>query len=168
MGEPTATSNVATRDAYPSAFWRGVLDFYLKRAPTPIMRLIRQRVPEVVFEEFVIVGRRTGTLHHLLLGLYDVNGTWYVGHPNGTTQWVLNLEAVGECTVTRRHGIPVRVRAAEVPDGEERDAVIRQTWTQPAPSGQIYRGAASHIRAVGRFFRLEPISAESPSGPAGG
>jgi hypothetical protein len=104
----------------------------------------------------VIVGRRSGEERQLLLGLYDVGGTWYVGHPNGTSQWVRNRVAAGGCTVTRRDGRPVRVSAVEVLDPEERERVVLATGLQPVPAGPIYRGARSHVRAAGRFFRLTP------------
>ena len=145
-----------TAESRESRVWRAVLNGFLKGAPTPVMRFIRRKNPAVMFEEFIILGRRTGQQRHLLLGLFEVDGTWYVGHPNGTSQWVRNLVAAGGCTVIRRDGIPVRVTATEVVDPDEREAVIRQTGTQPAPAGPIYRGAAGHVRAAGRYFRLVP------------
>jgi hypothetical protein len=168
MVERMAASNTEATDARASAFWRGTLDFFLKGAPTPLMRVVRRLVPDVVYEDFVITGRRTGKPYRLLLGVYDVDGSSYVGHPNGTTAWVLNLAAAGACTVTRRNSSPVRMRAVEIPAGDERDAVIVRAGDQPAPAGAIYRGAASHIRAVGRFFRLEPFepSATRPEAAA--
>jgi hypothetical protein len=100
----------------------------------------------------------------MLLSLFEVDGRWYAGHPNGTSQWVRNLESAGECTVIRRDGVPIKVAAVEVQDPAEREAVILATGRQPAPAGRIYRGAAGHIRAVGRFFRLEPMSERTAPG----
>jgi hypothetical protein len=144
-----------------------VLNGFLKGAPTAAMRALRSHVPAVVFEDFVIVGRRSGKQRRLLLSLYDIDGTWYVGHPNGTSQWVLNLVAAGGCTVTRRDGRAIRVSAVEVVDPEERERVVRTTGMQPAPAGLIYRGARAHVRAAGRFFRLTPIEDAGDPGASG-
>jgi hypothetical protein len=148
-----------------SAFWRAVLTAFLRTAPTSVMRAVRRRVPDAPMEEFVIVGRRSGTERKMLLGLFEVDGRWYAGHPNGTSQWIRNMEAAGGCVVIRRDGVPVPVIATEVTDPAEREAVIGKTATQPAPAGQIYRAAQPHIRAVGRYFRLVPVS-EGASSPA--
>ena len=94
----------------------------------------------------------------MLLGLFEVDGRWYAGHPNGTAQWIRNLEAEGGCTVIRRDGIPTRVIATEVTDPRERETVIQATWSQPAPAGLLYRRATPHIRAVGRYLRLTAIT----------
>lgn len=152
-----ATRRESLLQARESRLWRIVLDGFLRSAPESLMRTIRRRNPAAPIEEFVVVGRRTGRERHMLLGLFEVDGTWYAGHPNGTSQWVRNLEAAGACTVIRRDGIATRVLAVEIA-GSERDAVIRKTWTQPAPAGWVYRGAARHISAVGRYFRLEPLA----------
>ena len=145
-------------EARESAMWRAILNGFLKGAPPSVMRVVRRRVAAAPIEEFLIVGRRSGAEHRLLLGLFEVDGRWYAGHPNGDAQWVRNLVAAGGCTVIRRDGVPVQVTAREVVDPEEREAVIQRTGTQPAPAGLIYRGARQHIRAVGRFFRLVPMT----------
>ncbi|HET8786329.1 MAG TPA: hypothetical protein VFM38_11890, partial [Candidatus Limnocylindrales bacterium] len=156
MAIPSEPSVVS--DARESRVWRVVLTVFLRGAPPPLMRAVRRSVPAAPIEEFVIQGRRTGRERRMLLGLFEVDGAWYAGHPNGSSQWVRNLEAAGGCTVIRRDGLPVAVSAVEVAAGAERDAVIRATGRQPAPAGAIYRGARRHIRAVGRYFRLEPIA----------
>ncbi len=159
----TSTSPIALAPRESRA-WRTVLTLFLKGAPTPMMRIVRHRVPNAPIEEFVIVGRCTGRERRLLLGLFDVGGAWYAGHPNGTSQWVRNLEAAGGCTVIRRDGVPIAVTATEVTDPSERAAVIRRTGAQPPPAGVIYRGAQRHISAVGRYFRLEPVAASDRAG----
>ena len=157
--ENTVASTRRAGEGRESARWRAVLDRFLKGAPTAVMRLIRKASPTVVFEDVIIVGRRTGKERRLLLGVFDVGGIRYVGHPNGTAQWVRNLEEAGTCVVVWRDGTRVRYTATELAAGNERDAVIRRTSDQPAPAGLIYRGAQHHIQAVGRYFRLEPIEA---------
>ena len=148
---------VERTNARGSRLWRLVLTGFLRGAPDSVMRQVRRRVPAAPIDEFVIVGRRTGRERRMLLGLFEVDGRWYAGHPNGTSQWIRNLEAAGGCTVIRRDGVPVAVTAVEVTEPAERDAVIRATGTQPAPAGLIYRAAGAHIRAVGRYYRLTPI-----------
>jgi hypothetical protein len=141
--------------ARESRFWRVVLTMMLRGAPAPVMRRIRARDPKVPIEEFIIVGRRTGIEHHYLLNHLRVDDGRYVGHPNGSSQWVRNLVAAGGCTMIDRAGARERLTATEVPDGPERDAVIASTAHMPPPAGTVYGAASRHIRAVGRFFRVE-------------
>jgi hypothetical protein len=141
--------------ARESRFWRIVLTVMLRTAPTGIMRRIRARDPKVPIEEFVIVGRRTGTERHYLLNHLRVDGGRYMGHPNGSSQWVRNLVEAGGCTMIDRNGVTERVRVTELPQGPERDAVIASTAHMPPPAGMVYGAASRHIRAVGRFFRVE-------------
>ena len=141
-----------------SRFWRVVLTVMLRTAPTPVMRRVRARDPKVPIEEFVIVGRRTGIERHYLLNHLRVDGGRYVGHPNGSAQWVQNLVAAGGLTMIDRAGTIERLTATEVPHGPERDAVIASTAHMPPPAGMVYGAASRHIRAVGRFFRVEASS----------
>lgn len=148
----------AHASAGESRFWHAVLQGFLRGVPTPVMRAVRRRMPAAPIEERVFV--RSGRERRMPLGLIEVDGRWYAGSPNGTSSWVGNLESAGECVVIRRDGTPTRVRATELPAGPERDAVLDATGRQPAPAGQIYRGARGHIQAVGRYFRLEPIGVD--------
>jgi len=148
---------MAAGEPRPSRFWRIVLVFFVDNAPRPLMQLLRRRDPSFPVEELVVIGRRTGRERRILLGLHEVDGRWYVGHPNGDANWVSNLVAAGECVVIRRGHEPVRVSALELPRGPERDAAIDATTRLPDPSGFVFRQANSHIRAVGRYFRLTPI-----------
>lgn len=156
-GTTPASTHAATQVRGESRLWRAILRGYLNGAPTALMAFIRRRSPSVLYEEFEVRGRRTGVVRRYFLGLYDVDGRWYAGHPNGTSQWLLNVLATGECTVTRRDGVPVRVAVHEVTDVAERERAIRASARQPAPTGLIYRAAQAHIRAVGRFVRLDPL-----------
>jgi hypothetical protein len=141
--------------ARESRFWRIVLTLMLRAAPTGVMRRVRARDPKVPIDEFIIVGRRSGEERHYLLNHLQVDGGRYVGHPNGSSQWVRNLVAAGGCTMIDRAGTSERVTATELPDGPERDAVIASTGHMPPPAGIVYGAASRHIRAVGRFFRIE-------------
>ena len=146
---------VALPPAHESRFWHVVLAGFVRSAPTPIMRRVRARDPNVPIDEFVIVGRRTGIERHDLLNHVQVAGHDYVGHPNGSSQWVRNLVAAGALTMIDRAGTERRLAATEVPDGPERDAVIAWTGGMPRPAGTVYGAAAGHIRTAGRYFRLE-------------
>ena len=104
-------------------------------------------------------GRRTGRQRSVLVGLLRVDGTWYVGHPNGDAGWTRNLEAAGTAELRPWHAPPVHVRAQRLPDGPERDAVIHATaQQQPFPGNLLYRAAQRHILAVGTYYRLSAIA----------
>jgi len=103
-------------------------------------------------------GRRTGRQRAVLLGLLEVGGRWYVGHPNGDVGWTRNLARAGEAIVAWPTGVNHRVRAERLADGDERDAVILATaHQQPFPGNLVYRAARSHILARGAYFRLDPF-----------
>jgi hypothetical protein len=144
--------------ARESQYWRMALAVFLRSAPTPVMQRIRARDPKVPIEEFVIVGRRSGAERHYLLNHIQVDGRRYVCHPNGSSQWTRNLAAARVLTMIDRAGTTERLTATEVEDGPERDAAIAWTATMPPPAGRVYGAAAGHIRAAGRFFRIEPQS----------
>jgi hypothetical protein len=103
-------------------------------------------------------GRRSGDLRTVLVTLLVVDGTTYVGHPNGDTAWTRNLEAAGDVGVEDDAGALARRRAVRLRAGPERDAVIRATWSQqPFPGSLIYSLARRHVSAVGVYFRLESV-----------
>lgn len=154
----TSIDRIDLPPARESPYWRMALAVFLRSAPTPVMERIRARDPKVPIEEFVIVGRRSGAERHYLLNHIQVDGRRYVGHPNGSSQWIRNLAASGVLTMIDRAGTTERLTATEVGDGPERDAAIAWTATMPPPAGRVYGAAAGHIRAAGRFFRIEPQS----------
>lgn len=105
-----------------------------------------------------VPGRRTRRQRPVLVGLIEVAGGWYVGHPNGEAGWTRNLAAAGEGTVAWPSGVTHRVRAERLADGDERDAVILATaHQQPLPGKYLYRASRRHILARGVYFRLEPM-----------
>jgi hypothetical protein len=123
----------------------------------PLLRrwLRTHRIGDTV--ELVVPGRRTGLPRSVLVGLLELRGRRYVGHPTATCAWTSNLEAAGTCTITRPAGDPECFRAVRLEPGPERDAVIRATFRQhPFPGDVIYWLARGHVRATGRFYRLEP------------
>ena len=150
----TSVAERGQGEPHRSRVWSAVLTAYLRGAPTPVMRSMWHRNPALPFAELVVVGRRTGQERRLLVNLIEVDGRRFIGHPNGRSQWTRNLEAAGACTIVDRSGAAERVRAVELEDGPDRDAIIAATAHLPAPTGRIYRAAGDHIRAVGRFFEL--------------
>jgi hypothetical protein len=117
--------------------------------------------------ELRYVGRRSGRRRRTLATLLDVDGRWYVGHPNGPAAWVRNVEATGVVDIEPpgAHGSNFAVRRVDV--GPERDAVIRATWSQqPFPANLVYRAARRHVAAVGVYLRLEPVPPVEPLAPA--
>jgi hypothetical protein len=141
-----------------SLVWR--VGYRFVRLIDPLIRSwIANRLPGLGSTiEIRSIGRRTGRPRRILLTLLSVDGTWYVGHPNGEAAWVRNAEAAGwvEVEPPGHHGS--RFRAIRLADGPERDAVIRATAAQqPFPANLLYRAAQRHIAAVGVYHRLDPI-----------
>jgi len=121
------------------------------------------RQPAAPIREVRIVGRRIGRQRRYLLTVLDIGGRWYVGHPNGRSQWIRNLLAAGSAVVVGRDG-PVAVRPVELGEGPERDAAIKATATQPFPAGQVYGGAQRHLREAAVYLRLDPMAFEDSTG----
>ncbi len=124
--------------------------------------------------EIRTVGRRTGRRRRTLLTLLNHGGAWYIGHPNGAADWILNAEAAGWVDVEPAGAHGARHAVHRLPDGPERDAVIRATVRQqPFPANLLYRAALRHIAAVGVYDRLDPIDGlaigetAASDGPAG-
>ena len=118
--------------------------------------------------ELRVVGRRTGRVRSVVLTLLPLDGRWYLGHPNGPVPWTRNLEAAGEALLVplagREPDPGVLVRGERLPQGEERDRVIRATSRlQPFPANVLYRASRRHILAVGDYHRLEVLPSRSPS-----
>jgi len=119
------------------------------------MRALSRKVTRVPYVDLTIVGRRTGQERHVMVTLFEIDGVWYVGHPNGRSQWVKNLEAAGTAKVYSRVR-SATVKPVPLEPGEERDAVVNGTSRQPFPANLVYRAGREHVRAVGSYFRLEP------------
>jgi len=108
--------------------------------------------------EIRFVGRRSGSLRRTLVTLLNHDGAWYIGHPNGAAAWIRNAEAAGWVDVEPAGAHGARHAIHRLPDGPERDAVIRATVRQqPFPANLLYRAALRHIAAVGVYDRLDPI-----------
>ena len=108
--------------------------------------------------ELRVVGRRSGVYRRVLLTLLEDEGQWFLGQPNGDVQWTRNLESAGTAEIAFRGLPPVTVKARRLEPGELRDRAIGSTGQHPFPANLIYRLARAHIRAVGVFFAIDPIS----------
>jgi hypothetical protein len=108
--------------------------------------------------ELRVAGRRTGTIRRVLLTLLVDGDAWFLGHPNGDVNWTRNLEAAGTADMAFRRLPSVIIRARRLEPGEERDRAILATDQHPFPGNIYYRLARAHIRAVGVFFSIEPVS----------
>ena len=150
------------RSGYPERvprFWGFFWPHWYRflRIADPVLRrwLRHRRLGNVV--ELTVAGRRSGLPRKVLLGLLGVDGRRYLGHPDVSCPWTLNLEASGEGLLHQPGSPQERVRARRLPPAEERERVIRATFRQhPFPGNVIYWLARDHIREVGVFYRLEP------------
>lgn len=157
----------ARRSAAWSVTFRGM--YRLVRLADPMIRSsIANGAPGLDgVVELRYTGRRTGVERRILVTLLRVGDAWYIGHPNGETNWIRNVAAAGFVDVDppAAHGSRFALRL--LPPGPERDAVIRSTWTQqPFPANLVYRAAKRHVAAVGVYHRLEPIAVPAPQVPA--
>ena len=123
-------------------------------APGALMIVLARKVRALPYAELVVVGRRSGAERRIVITLFELDGRWYVGHPNGRSQWVRNLLAADSAVLVRANG-STTVRPIELSQGAEREAVIRATSRQPFPANIVYRAGRSHIRDVGCYLRLE-------------
>jgi hypothetical protein len=143
--------------------WRTIwrCGYFIARRWGRLMRLvIAMRVPSFDREivELALVGRRTGRPRPVLVTLLQVDGRWYVGHPNGPAAWLANLAASPSVSLTIPRQPPLRVRSIPLGVGPERTSVIWATATQqPIPFRPIYRASRSHIMRAGVYHRLEIV-----------
>jgi hypothetical protein len=130
--------------------------YSLLRLLDPILRAWWRAFGIGITAELAVRGRRSGRQRSVLVGLLNVDGHQYVGHPNGQVEWTRNLTAASEARITQLPGISAILRAVPLLDGPERDAVIAATARQqPFLGNLVYRAAQRHIKAVGVYFRLQ-------------
>jgi hypothetical protein len=103
-----------------------------------------------------VPGRRSGVDRRVLLGLLHLGEQRYLGHPNGDTDWTLNVRATSRIALESADLPRTSFAPLVLAPGPERDAVVRAAFRQhPFPGNAIYRLAARHVFANGVFFRLE-------------
>src|SRR5204863_7523203 len=71
------------------------VQYRLIRLLDPLIRLVWRGYGLGNIVELRLVGRRTGKPRPVLVGMLRVGSSRYVGHPNGDTAWIRNLEAAG-------------------------------------------------------------------------
>jgi hypothetical protein len=144
-----------------SGFWRRYLpiQYRLIRLLDPLVRPWWHVFGLGNVVELRVAGRRSGRVRPVLLGLLRDEGRWFLGHPNGDVGWTRNLEAAGTADLVF-HGVRgMTIRATRLPSGALRDRAILATGQHVFPGNVVYRLARGHIRAVGAYFEIEPISA---------
>jgi hypothetical protein len=151
-----SSGSMTSTEARKHSRWGAVFAILFRTTPHGLLRRVRG-FGGTPIEELVVTGRRSGLERSLLVSAVDIGGNWYIGHPNGPSDWTLNLEAAGQATLrTLRHG-PIRVTAVALERGAERDRAIETiTARQVLPVRAIYGGARRYITAVGSYYRLEP------------
>ena len=143
---------------------RGI--YAVLRVLDPLLRWSWFSVGIGITSRLTVIGRRSGLERSVLVGLIEVGGSWYVGHPNGEVAWTANLRAARRASLAPRPEMRIDVVAEPLGRGQERDAVIHATAEQqPFPGNVMYRSARRHILREGRYFRLVPV-APRPSSPA--
>ncbi|CAN5781080.1 hypothetical protein BH24CHL6_BH24CHL6_10430 [soil metagenome] len=143
-----------------SRFWRSALNaqYAALALLDPLIRRWWRRFGLGNVTEVHVSRRDARGARLRLLGILRAGSGEYIGHPNGHVGWTRDLLAAGRATLVRRpDGERREVAARLLAPGEEREAAIRATNQHPFPGNLMYRLARGHIRAVGVFFRLEPL-----------
>jgi hypothetical protein len=143
-----------------SGFWQRYLpiQYRLIRLLDPLVRSQWRAFGLGNVVELRVAGRRSGQIRTVLLGLLESDGHWFLGHPNGDVAWTRNLEAAGTADLWF-HGRPsLTILAKRLPAGELRDRAILATGQHVFPGNVVYRLARRHIRAVGTYFEVVPVS----------
>ena len=154
-----------------SRFWRAAWPaFYrLIRVFEPITLRLTRRFGLGDTVELAVRRPASATSRPVLVGLLRVRGDWYVGHPNGSCRWTRDLDRSPEAVVSAAWLRPTIVRAVLLPAGEERSDAIGATYRQhPFPGNVLYWLARRHIRAVGRYYRLDVLTRARPGDLSGG
>jgi deazaflavin-dependent oxidoreductase (nitroreductase family) len=138
-----------------SRVWHAAFSVLLRAVPRRVALLAARRTA-LPYTEIVIVGRRTGVARSSVVTLFELDGRWYVGNPNGDAQWARNLAAAGAAVVLRST-TRTAVAASILQDGPERDRVVRATAHQPPPANLVYRLGRRHVQAAGSYFRLDRV-----------
>ena len=105
-----------------------------------------------------VVGRSSGEVRTTPVSLASVEGERYIVAAFADANWVKNVRAAGEGTLTRRR-IDEHVRLVELPVGE-RGPVLRAFLTQVRGGARFFggRGADEIDASAERYpvFRIEP------------
>ena len=127
------------------------LQAYVQVANALTLALLRAGVklvgPYLVFGSYpmyllTVRGRKSGQLRTVAIAIMQRDGKRYVGSPYGLADWVRNLRAAGEATLTRG----------------QRSESIRATEVPPSEAALVIR---EEIKAGNPFIRLYGVTAES-------
>jgi hypothetical protein len=130
----------------------------------PLIRSVWSRAGLGNVVELRVASRRSARTRSVLVGILRTPEGLYLGHPNGASGWTMDLDAAGGGQLVL-HGLPpLDFRAVLLAGGSERDAAIAATNQHPFPGNLVYRLARPHVRAVGRYYRLEPVAETSGDG----
>ena len=153
-GARRTTAMTSSSSANWNATFRAA--YSLIRALDPLLRGAWATGGLGITSRLTVRGRVSGRERSVLVGLIQVDGRWYVGHPNGEVSWTANLRSAGRARIAPRSDTPLEVTARPLDLGPERDAVIWATADQqPFPANLLYRAARRHILRVGCYFRVE-------------
>ena len=123
--------------------------------PKPIVTLLLKAGAPLGFNGLLTVrGRTSGVPRTTPIAIIDVEGRRWVWAPWGGSQWVRNLRADGDATITVR-GREEQVRAVEL-DRAQRVAWFRDTL---APLARGMRGGMWFIRTVDQTDLDDPVAA---------
>lgn len=122
-----------------------------------VTRLLKAGAPLGPNGLITIRGRKTGLPRTTPVAIIRVDGRRWIWAPWGGSQWVQNLRAAGEATITV-HRREERVRAVEL-DAAQRVAWFRDTL---APYARAMRGGMWFLRTV------DQTDVEDPAGAAQG
>jgi len=153
--------------------WRTA--FAIARRTGPVLSvMVRLGVPSYYGEivTLSLVGRRTGKARPVSVAMVTLDDRRYVGAPNGTTAWIVNLAAMDIVMLTIGREPTLAVRPTPLELGLERDAVIRAAGRRGSVHVRpLYRASRGHVRRAGVYIRLDawtPEHARRRTSRAGG
>jgi deazaflavin-dependent oxidoreductase (nitroreductase family) len=123
------------------------------RMPGPVVRrLLSRGLPFGPNVLLTVRGRRSGTPHTFPVALVEFEGRRFVQSPFGEVNWVLNLRAAGEATITK---------------GASREQVVARVL-DPEEAGPVLRGILTpylQARLLGwftrRYFAIDPHASDA-------
>jgi deazaflavin-dependent oxidoreductase (nitroreductase family) len=150
-------------EARRSRTWNRVLPVWyrLVALANPLVRRLSRTVGIGNVVELRVVGRRSGALRGVVVGVLRDGDQWFLGHPNGHVAWTRNLEAAGVADIVIGNGSPIHVTARLLEPGELRDRAILSTDQHLFPGNLVYRLARAHTRAVGVYFAIDQSPGEA-------
>ena len=149
MSEPTAgTAGAPNQASAPHMPW------YIPAFSPILVRLIRAGVPMGFNGLITIRGRKSGQPRTAGVAIIQRDGRRFVWAPFGEVNWVRNLRAAGEATITYRRK-EERVRAVEF-DPAQRVGFFRDIL---GPLARSFPGGMTFIRVMDKTDLSKPEEA---------